>query len=180
MSESMLTDWGIRTMANTEKAYNPFSYHDGSIWPFENALFINGLKKYGYLEEAERLFQAMLDASLYFEYFRWPEVYCGVSKQVGGVLARQPNASRPQAWSSGAIFLMLQSMIGLAPRAFTRQVDITPALPSQIQELVIDKMPVLDTTLSLRLRRGGSGVLIEVMDNPGNLDLLIHPVRKLA
>jgi len=104
LSQPMFGSWGIRTMANTERAYNPFSYHNGSSWPFENALIASGMKKYGLVCETQEVFDAMVEASLYFEYRRWPEVYCGVGKTTGGVLARQPDACRPQAWSAGAIF----------------------------------------------------------------------------
>ncbi len=175
MSESMFADWGIRTMANTEKAYNPFSYHDGSIWPFENAIVAAGLKKYGFTQETQRVFQALVDASLYFEYRRWPEVYCGVSKSVGGVLARQPDASRPQAWSSGAIFLFLQTVLGMAPEAFSTHVDLTPALPRYLNEVTVENISILGTRLSVRLVREGDAVLLDIKDNPGDLDIVIHP-----
>jgi glycogen debranching enzyme len=175
LSESMSTSWGIRTMANNQAAYNPFSYHNGSVWPFENALIASGLKKYGLLAATEQIFNAMLDASLYFEYRRWPEVYCGVSKSVGGVLARQPDASRPQAWSAGAIFLLLQTLLGIAPQPFSKRVNVTPALPESIEHIVARDLPIAGGHLSLRVVRAGEGVLLEIMDNPDNLDVLIHP-----
>lgn len=175
MSNSMMTSWGIRTMSNAEKAYNPFSYHDGSIWPFENAIIAAGLKKYRQVDEAQRVFQALISASLYFEYRRWPEVYCGVSKSVGGVLARQPDASRPQAWSAGAIFLFIQTVLGMAPRPFSRHVDLTPALPAFLDEVTVDNLPICGTTLGLRVVRDGTAVLLEIKDNPGDLDIVIHP-----
>jgi len=142
LGDGMFSDWGIRTMGATEKAYNPFSYHRGSVWPFENAIIMAGLKKYGFAEETQRVFDALVDASTYFEYDRWPEVYCGSSKLVGGVLVRQPNAARPQAWSSGAIFLMIQSLMGIAPRPFSHFLDVTPLLPSCIDEMTVDNLAV--------------------------------------
>ncbi len=175
MSEPMFTSWGIRTMATTERAYNPLSYHDGSIWPFENAIIAAGLKKYRFAGAAERIFEALVEASLYFEYRRWPEVYCGVSRPVGGVLARQPDASRPQAWSSGAIFLFIQTILGIAARPFSKYVDLTPALPNSIDEVVVEDLQIAGESLSLRLVREGDAVLFEVIDNPGDLDIVIHP-----
>lgn len=175
LSNSMTTSWGIRTMANSEAAYNPFSYHNGSVWPFENALIASGLKKYGLLAGTEQIFEAMLDASLYFEYRRWPEVYCGVSKTVGGVLARQPDASRPQAWSAGAIFLLLQTLLGIAPQPFSKRVNLTPALPASIDHIEARDIPIAGGHLSLRVERSNSGVLLEIIDNPDNLDVVIHP-----
>lgn len=175
MGPSMRTAWGIRTMASTEKAYNPFSYHDGSIWPFENALIASGLKKYWRPAAAQQILADLMQASLYFEYRRWPEVYCGVSKDIGGVLARQPDASRPQAWSSGAIFMFLQTIMGISPRACSRVVDLTPSLPHGVNAVTIENICICGTTLSLRLVRDGDAVFTEVSDNPGDLDVVIHP-----
>lgn len=175
MGGSMMTSWGIRTMSSKEDAYNPFSYHDGSIWPFENALIASGLKKYWRPADAQAILAALLDASLYFEYRRWPELYCGVSKDVGGVLARQPDASRPQAWSAGAIFMFLQTILGIAARPFSSHVDLTPALPAGVTELIADGIHIRGSTLSLRLVRDGDSVLTEVRSNPGDLDIVIHP-----
>jgi len=175
LSDPMFTSWGIRTMASTELAYNPFSYHDGSIWPFDNAIIAAGLKKYGFVEETQRVFDGLIEASVYFEYRRWPEVYCGVSRSIGGVLARQPDASRPQAWSAGAIFLFLQTILGMAPRPFSKHVDITPALPSCMNELIVDGVSVAGGTLGIRLVRQYNSVLMEIRDNPTELDIVIHP-----
>lgn len=175
MSDRLFTSWGVRTMANTERAYNPFSYHDGSIWPFENALIASGLKKYGYVAETQAVLDAMIDASLSFEYRRWPEVYAGVSREVGGVLARQPDASRPQAWSAGAIFSLLQTILGVAQAPFSRRVDITPALPSCMNEIVVSNLRMGGACLSLRLVRDGTSVLMDIVDNPDEVDIVIHP-----
>jgi hypothetical protein len=117
----------------------------------------------------------MIDASHYFEYRRWPEVYTGVSRQVGGVLARQPDACRPQAWSAGVIFLFLQTILGIAPRPFTKIVDITPALPSCMNEIVVENLSIAGGCLGLRLVRENNSVLMEIKDNPDDLDIIIHP-----
>jgi glycogen debranching enzyme len=175
MSQPMFTSWGVRTMANTEAAYNPFSYHDGSIWPFENSIIASGLKKYGLVIETQQVFDALMDASLYFEYRRWPEVYAGIDRSVGGVIARQPDASRPQAWSAGAVFLFMQTVLGIATQPFSRRVDITPALPSSIDEITVDNIAIAGGRLGLRLVRQNNAVLMEVRDNPNDLDITIHP-----
>ncbi len=174
-SPEVLSSWGIRTMATDEKAFNAFSYHNGSIWPFENSLIATGLKKYGFVRETQQVHEAMIDASRYFEYYRWPEVYCGVTRETAGVLARQPDASRPQAWSAGASFLLMQTWLGVAPRPFSSHVDITPVMPSHITEMVVRDMRILGTRLSLRLVKERNAVLLDIADNPGNLDIMIHP-----
>jgi glycogen debranching enzyme len=178
MSPPMLGSWGIRTMARSEKAYNPLSYHDGSVWPFENGLIATGLKKYGFVKETQDIFDALLDASLYFEYRRWPEVYTGVSRETGGVLARQPDASRPQAWSSGLIFLLMQNVLGVSSNPFSNRIDVTPALPSCLEEVSVENMTIANSTLSLRLKREGASVLMDIMDNPNDLDIVIHPAAR--
>jgi glycogen debranching enzyme len=178
LSAPMFTAWGIRTMANDEIAYNPFSYHNGSVWPFENAIIAAGMKKYGYVSETQQIFDALVDASLYFEYRRWPEVYCGVGKSTGGVLARQPDASRPQAWSAGAIFLLLQTVLGIAPRPFSSRIDVTPALPSCLREFTADNISIAGASVSLRLVREGNSVLMEIRSNPDDLDIIIHPATR--
>ncbi len=175
MSERLFTSWGVRTMSNAEPAYNPFSYHNGSIWPFENALIASGLKKYGYVIETQAVLDSLIDASLSFEYRRWPEVYAGVSREVGGVLARQPDACRPQAWSAGAIFSLLQTILGVAAAPFAKRVDLTPALPSCLNEIAVRDLCVGGSHLSLRLVRDGTSVLMEIMDNPDEFDIVVHP-----
>lgn len=179
LGDSMFNGWGIRTMSSDEPAYNPFSYHDGSVWPFDNAIIAAGLKKYGFIEETQQVFDGLLDASLYFEYRRWPEVFCGVGKTVGGVLARQPDASRPQAWSAGAIFLLLQTLVGIAPRPFSTFVDITPALPAGLDEIVVENLSISGGILSLRLVRENNAVLMEIMENSKDLDIVIHPASRM-
>lgn len=178
LSPAMMSRWGIRTMANTETAYNPFSYHNGSVWPFENGLIAAGLKKYGFVEESQRVFDALIEASRSFEYRRWPEVYCGVATEIGGTLARQPDASRPQAWSAGTIFLFLQTFMGLTPRPFTRHVDITPVLPSGIREMTVENMQIAGGTIGLRIMRDGDASLLEVRHNPDDIDITIHPATR--
>jgi glycogen debranching enzyme len=178
MSERLFTSWGVRTMSNAEPAYNPFSYHNGSIWPFENALIASGLKKYGYVAETQAVLDAMIDASLSFEYRRWPEVYAGVSREVGGVLARQPDASRPQAWSAGAIFSLLQTILGVAQAPFSNRVDITPALPLCMNEIVVSNLCLGGARLTLRLIRDGTSVLMDIVDNPNELDIVVHPAAR--
>jgi glycogen debranching enzyme len=175
MDEPMFATWGIRTMSRTEKAYNPLSYHDGSVWPFENGIIAQGLKKYGYVRETQDVLDALLDASLYFEYRRWPEVYTGVSKRTGGILARQPDACRPQAWSAGLMFMFVQNILGISANPFSTRIDLTPALPSCLDEIVLENCSIADASLSLRLVRQDTHVLLDIMDNPAGLDIVVHP-----
>jgi hypothetical protein len=94
------------------------------------------------------------------------------------VLARQPDASRPQAWSAGAIFLFLQTILGISPRPFSQHIDLTPALPSCLDEITVENVAIAGGHLSLRLVRAGNSVLIEIRDNPDELDIVVHPATR--
>ncbi|HEX6509096.1 MAG TPA: glycogen debranching N-terminal domain-containing protein, partial [Chloroflexota bacterium] len=178
MSGPMAGSWGIRTMAETEKRHNPISYHNGSVWPFENALIGAGLRRYGYIEEADSIFNALVDASGYFEYRRWPEVYAGVPRDLVTVLSRQPDASRPQAWSAASIFLWIQSWLGLSPTPFSREVEVAPALPDGIETLRVKDVAVGDSHLSLTLSRTNGATQLQVDENPGNLQITLRPIKE--
>jgi glycogen debranching enzyme len=173
LSTPMAGSWGIRTMADTEKRHNPISYHNGSVWPFENALIGAGLRRYGYTQEADRLFDVLVDASSYFEYRRWPEVYSGVPRDLVNVLGRQPDTSRPQAWSAASIFLWIQSWLGLYPKPFSREVDVAPALPEGIERLSLKDIAIGDSHLSLTLARANGGTDVHIDDPPDGLCLQI-------
>jgi len=177
VSHSMSSSWGIRSMANTEKQYNPISYHNGSVWPFENAIIGAGLRRYGYTREADIVFASMVDATNYFEYRRWPEVFGGVAKDLVEVLGRQPDASRPQAWSAASIFLWMQSWLGLSPRAFSRHVDIAPALPADVEKLSMKDIAIAGGHLSLTIVRSDGATQLQIDDNPDRLEITIHPVE---
>jgi glycogen debranching enzyme len=178
LDPSMASAWGIRTMANNEKAYNPLSYHNGSVWPFENALIAAGLKSYGLVKEAEQIFDLVVDAAGHFEYHRWPEVYAGVARDSIGVLALQPDASRPQAWSAGAIFLWLQTFLGITPRPFSKHVHLSPTLPESIERLGVKDLAIAGGRLSLALSRNDHGVEMMIVDNPQDLEITLHPATR--
>ena len=179
LSGPMASSWGIRTMANNEKAYNPLSYHNGSVWPFENTLIGAGLQTYGYTDESAEVFDVLLDASSHFEYGRWPEVYCGVQRDLLFVLALQPDASRPQAWSAGAIFLWVQTWLGITPHPFSKRVDISPALPPDIDRITAENLSIAGSHLSLAISRMEDGsTAIQISKNPDGLEVTIRPMQE--
>ena len=178
LADPMASAWGIRTMANNEKSFNPLSYHNGSVWPFENTLIGAGLKRYGHIEEAGRVFDVMIEASEHFEYARWPEVYCGVQRDQLFVLALQPDASRPQAWSAGAIFLWLQTWLGITPHPFSKRVDVSPVLPPDVDNISAKGIAIAGSHLSISVFRTEDGATaIEISDNPDALEVTIRPTK---
>jgi len=105
-SKDMFSGWGVRTMSNKMKAYNPFSYHNGSVWPHDNSLIIKGLLRYGYVEEARELARALLNAAEFFNY-RLPELYSGSG---GPHPLPYPVSCSPQLWAAGSAFVIADAL----------------------------------------------------------------------
>jgi glycogen debranching enzyme len=122
------------------------------------------------------IFDALVDASSYFEYRRWPEVYSGVPRDLVTVLGRQPDTSRPQAWSATSIFLWIQSWLGLYPKPFSKKVDVAPALPDGIERLSVKDVAIGDSHLSLTLSRANGATQLQIDDNPDCVQITLHPI----
>src|SRR5262249_10137684 len=122
VKEDSFSGWGIRTLPSTEARYNPISYHNGSVWPHDNALIAFGLARYGFKECALRVLDALFDASLFMDACRMPELYCGFRRRRGEGPTLYPVACNPQAWASGAVFLLLQASTGLRIDAANRRI----------------------------------------------------------
>ncbi len=130
LSDEMFSGWGVRTMGAREGGYNPVSYHDGSVWPHDNAIALGGLVRYGLRDEATRLAAALLDALGAFQDAEPPELFCGYPSREYGTPVRYPTACRPQAWASGAVTYLGRSVLGLDVDALEREVSVAPlALP---------------------------------------------------
>jgi glycogen debranching enzyme len=138
MSDALFSGWGIRTMAVGEGAYNPIEYHNGTVWPHDNALIAAGLARCGYREEAARIAFAILEASTYFRY-RLPEVFAGYRRERTGFPVEYPTASSPQAWAAGTPLLLLRVLLGLEPDGDALGVD--PVLPEAIGEIELRHIP---------------------------------------
>ena len=112
----VFSGWGVRTLARGQAVYNPLSYHNGSVWPHDNALCALGAAR---TVAATRrwLFEGLYDASLHFRHLRLPELFCGLGRGEGDFLVHYPVSCSPQAWASGAFFLLLQACLGLEPDA---------------------------------------------------------------
>jgi glycogen debranching enzyme len=174
MSEASFSGWGIRTVAATEARYNPMSYHDGSIWPHDNALIGSGLGRYGLRSATLRLLGALFDSTLYLENQRLPELVCGFDRREGEGPTLYPVACMPQAWASGAPFMLLASVLGLSIDA--RQSELRfhkPALPDFIDELHIDGLRVGAGVLDLLIVRWGGDVAVSLVRKSGEVRLVV-------
>ena len=135
MSAACFSGWGIRTVARTAARYNPMSYHNGSVWPHDNALIALGFARYGFKEPVVRVFAGLFDAACHWELRRFPELFCGFARR-GTAPTMYPVACSPQAWASATVFGLLQASLGLAldPAAGEIRFD-RPTLPAFLRDL---------------------------------------------
>jgi glycogen debranching enzyme len=158
--------WGIRTVACSQARYNPMSYHNGSIWPHDNALIALGLARYGHTDAALRVLSGLYDASLYFHQHRLPELFCGFPRRPGEGPTLYPVACSPQAWASATAAAMLQACLGLNADAVDRVLSLRSArLPDNVDWMELRDLRIGAARVDLKLQRYAHGVGIEVMRN---------------
>jgi glycogen debranching enzyme len=173
VSPESFSGWGVRTVATSEARYNPMSYHNGSIWPHDNALIASGLSRYDLRDEALLLLNGLFEASIAMELHRLPELFCGFGRRAGERPTLYPVACSPQAWSAGAVFLLLQAALGLEVNAAQRLVRFTrPRLPSYLAELQIRNLRVAGVSLDLVLERRDTNVGIAVVRRTGAVEIV--------
>jgi glycogen debranching enzyme len=163
MEPHMFTGWGIRTLSSEYPTYNPMSYHNGSVWPHDNALIADGFARYGHREEAAAVIEGLFEAGKRFPNARLPELFCGFPRDLR--FSSRPAdylvACIPQAWSAGVVFLCLRTLLGLAPRLAEGRLVVDPALPAWLTSIEVEDMRVFDTKVSFRAARTRKGVTIE-------------------
>ncbi len=168
MAPDMFTGWGVRALSKKTSFYNPVSFYNGSVWPFDTALIANGLKKHGYSKEANRLAWALVEAATAHEYARLPEMFCGFTRQTSDRPVSFPMACSPDANSSAALFFVLQSMLGIYAQAEENIVYVhNPELPRWLGEVTLSNLRVGRTTMRLRFRREGGQTSFSVLDKRG-------------
>jgi len=156
LTSGLFSGWGIRTLSSVENYFNPMSYHCGSVWPHDNAIIGYGMARYGLHRQACVVFQALYEAALHFRDYRLPELFCGVERQLRGGPVHYPVSCTPQAWASGAPFLLLTGLLGLRPSAERGELAIVdPCLPPFLNTLRIDNLHIGATRLALDFERKG-------------------------
>ena len=130
LSDDFNSGWGLRTLASGTARFNPMSYHNGSVWPHDNAICAAGLMRYGYVEHAQRVAEAVLDTAEHFGY-RLPELFCGFSQQDFGTPVPYPTSCSPQAWAAAAPLLMVHTLLRFAPEMPASKLWCAPALPER-------------------------------------------------
>src|SRR5581483_267755 len=155
-SDAMYSGYGVRTVARGQAVYNPLSYHNGSVWPHDNALCALGASRYGHNSAALEMLDGLYQASRHFRRHRLPELFCGLGRSEGDFLVHYPVSCSPQAWASGAFFLLLQACLGLEPDADRRRLSIiSPRLPSFLDKLDLCGVRVGDARVKLHFARHG-------------------------
>jgi glycogen debranching enzyme len=173
-SAQMFSGWGIRTLSEGEKRYNPMSYHNGSIWPHDNAIIASGFARYGFQKEASKILSALFDASLFIELQRLPELYCGFPRRTGEGPTSYPVACSPQAWSVGAVFMLLQACLQVQINAVTKTIVFDkPHLPPYLDRISINHLRLGDATCDIELYRHEYDVGFNVIRKPADWNLLI-------
>lgn len=165
--------WGVRTLADDEPNYSPMSYHNGSVWPHDNALIAKGLADYGYKNGALRILTGLFDTSVFMSQYRMPELFCGFPREPGSEPTPYPAACAPQAWASASVFLLMQSILGLRIDAHKRRVIFDhPRLPECLQTVELYDVQVGEAQLDVRLEHRNLGAAISVLRRSGDVDVV--------
>jgi glycogen debranching enzyme len=172
MADDMFSGWGVRTLSEKERAYNPIGYHLGTVWPHDNSILAAGFRRYGRDQEALRIFQGLFDAAFHFHGHQLPEVFCGFSRQEYEIPVSYPVACHPQAWAAGTLPFLLTTLLGLEPDAFRKRVRIVrPLLPKGLDRLNIKGLQVNRASVDLSFERAKTGVHVGVTHLNGELEV---------
>jgi glycogen debranching enzyme len=172
MNDKMFSGWGIRTIGTDELRYNPMSYHNGSIWPHDNAMIAFGLAKYGFIEEVNRVLEAMFDVTMYVDAQRLPELFCGFEKRKSEGPTAYPVACSPQAWAVGSVYLLLQACLGIKIDAKANTIYFyKPDLPDFLKEITIANLRVNNSNVVLQVRKNIGEVTVHLLHRDGDVKI---------
>jgi len=172
-NDKCFSGWGIRTIGSAESGYNPMSYHNGSVWPHDNALIAAGFALYGLKDAALHVIEGLFAAAKFVEMHRLPELFCGFRRRNGEAPTLYPVACSPQAWAAGAVFLCLQACLGLEVRGPTATVKFSdPVLPAFMRHMHIRNLRIGNASVDLLLARRGGDVGISVPRRSGAVSVV--------
>jgi glycogen debranching enzyme len=170
VSDELFSGWGIRTLATSMTGYNPISYHNGSVWPHDNAICAAGLMRYGMVDEAHRVMEGIVSAAAYFGN-RLPELFAGLGRDEFSFPVSYPTSCSPQAWAAASPLLLLRAMLRFDPDLRNAQLHLAPEVPEWIGRLVIERVRVMDGYLSFEVADGKCTVL----EAPAGLSIVPKP-----
>jgi glycogen debranching enzyme len=173
VGEDLYSGWGVRTLAGGEVRYNPMSYHNGSVWPHDNALITAGLGRYGLTAEATKILEGFYHASSFVDLHRLPELFCGFRRRAGEGPTLYPVACAPQTWAAGAIFMLLQGCLGLSVDAIQKRITFTRSrLPEFIESMRISDLHVGSGSVDLMLQQHPLGVAVTLLKKTGDVEII--------
>lgn len=170
MRPSFFSGWGIRTVSREERRYNPMSYHNGSVWPHDNAMIALGFARFGLRAPIERVFRGLFESATYMDGYRMPELFCGFQRGRGRGPTLYPVACSPQAWAATTPFALLQASLGLWFNPPENQIRlINPRLPSFLDEVILRNLRLGQSSVDLAIGRRGDEVALQVLRRTGEI-----------
>jgi len=175
LSPDFFNGWGVRTVAVSEARYNPVSYHNGSVWPHDNAMVALGISNYGFRDLAARILSGFMDVSANVELHRLPELLCGLERRSGEGPTLYPVACAPQAWAAGAVFMLLEACLGMSIDAPNKRLILEqPYLPPVVSQLWIRRLEVGSGSIDLHFERKDHAVRVEILEKRGEIEVLVR------
>lgn len=176
LQPDMFSGWGVRTLSSRHPAYDPYSYHRGSVWPVEHGSFAMGMMRFGLIDELHTIARAIFEVSALFDYNRLPECYSGHSRDAEHPFpALYPKTNWPQAWSASSVFSIMQAMLGIYPFAPANVLLLDPKLPDWLPEITLRNLHVGKAVVGLRFYRKGKSTQFDVLKKRGRLHVLRQP-----
>jgi glycogen debranching enzyme len=183
LEPDMWSGWGIRTLSEKNPAYNPFSYHNGSVWPHDNGIIAMGFKRYGFANEAAMIARDISEAASYFAFNRLPELYAGIKREQGTFPVQYLGANVPQAWAAGSVFHLLRAILGLHADAHKKTLYVKPVLPRWLPEITLHNLRVGKATVTIRFWREVDQSRYDVLSSSAEIQVKageINPMHEYA
>ncbi len=173
--EQLISGRGIRTAGARGALYNPMSYHNGSIWPHDNALIVVGLAAYGFKDHFDKIFSSIFNASISMDSQRLPELFCRFHKRKGAPPTLYPVACSAQTWAAGALIFMLQACLSMDLEHEQNIITLKkPVLPDFLEQVRLENLALSgDKKVDLFLRRHGNDVTVEVLKKPDDVKIVV-------
>lgn len=175
MAPESFSGWGVRTIAHGSARFNPMSYHNGSVWPHDCALIAQGLSLVNDKKPAQEIFEGLFKAATYMEIERVPEVFCGFPLRKGEAPTLYPTACSPQAWAAAAVYMVVQSLLGLSINAREKRVHFErPCLPGSIDVLKISELIVGDAKIDLIIQNYQDDVSVQITNRHSGVTVTVE------
>jgi glycogen debranching enzyme len=174
LGASCFSGWGVRTVARSAARYNPMSYHNGSVWPHDNAVIALGFARYGLKSEVLRIFKGLFEAASYMDLRRLPELFCGFAWRRLTAPTLYPVACAPQAWASAAVFALVQASLSASFEQGGEEIRFDrPVMPDFLDELHVRRLQAKHGEADIMLRRYGSEVSVDITRRQGKVPIVV-------